>query len=104
MAAGKNKILSRMLERLFAGLANGPNLNCRPHSSRQRIDLTRLAKLQDQAPEQILEQLLAGERVRVAARAARPEPARQPDDKSSAAGKAHPSSPTETEKQAAAKE
>ena len=36
MAEANNKILTHMLERLFAGMLSGPNLNCRPHSSRQR--------------------------------------------------------------------
>jgi len=53
-----NKILKKLLERLFASLINGPSLNCRPHSSRQRIDLTQLAKLGDASPEQILRELL----------------------------------------------
>ena len=40
MASGTNRILTKMLERLFAALVNGPSLNCRPHSSRQRVDWT----------------------------------------------------------------
>src|SRR5580692_4096012 len=58
MPATEQRILKKMLDRLFASLVNGPSLNCRPHSSRQRIDLTQLAKLQDVAPEDILRQLL----------------------------------------------
>ena len=53
-----NKILQRMLERLFAALVNGPSLNARPHSSRQRIDLTQLAKLGDRSAEDVLRELL----------------------------------------------
>ena len=30
-----NKVLTKMLDRLFSALVNGPSLNCRPHSSRQ---------------------------------------------------------------------
>jgi hypothetical protein len=42
-----NRILERMLERLYGSLASGPVLSCRPHSSRQRIDLVQLGKLED---------------------------------------------------------
>ncbi|HLN28430.1 MAG TPA: AAA domain-containing protein [Gemmataceae bacterium] len=58
MGEANNKILARMLERLFAGLVNGPNLNCRPHSSRQRIDFTQLVKLCDLTPDEALRLLL----------------------------------------------
>src|SRR5689334_3186766 len=62
MAQQGSKILTKMLERLFASLLSGPALNCRPHSSRQRIDLTSLSKLKDIAPEQALKSLLSAER------------------------------------------
>ena len=52
----QNTILSKMLDRLFAGLANGPNLNCRPHSSRQRVDWSQFANLQDRQPADALRQ------------------------------------------------
>lgn len=55
----KNTILLKMLDRLFAGLASGPNLNCRPHSSRQRVDWMQLSKLQDLNPGEALCQLLS---------------------------------------------
>lgn len=55
----KNTILLKMLDRLFAGLASGPNLNCRPHSSRQRLDWMQLSKLQDLEPGEALCQLLS---------------------------------------------
>ena len=42
----RGAVFDAVLERLFAGLMGGPNLNCRPHSSRQRLDLTQLAKLE----------------------------------------------------------
>src|SRR5688572_17641067 len=58
MGEEQNRILSRMLERLFAGLVSGPNLNCRPYSSRQRIDLTQLQKLKSLSAEETLSQLL----------------------------------------------
>lgn len=52
------KVLASMLERLFASIAGGPGLNCRPHNSRQRLDWTRLAKLQDADPASLLRVLL----------------------------------------------
>jgi AAA domain/REase_MTES_1575/Protein of unknown function (DUF4011) len=57
-----NKILARMLDRLFAAIVTGPSLNCRPHASRQRIDLTQLVKLKDLAPATGLAQLLSESR------------------------------------------
>src|SRR5262245_15631990 len=61
-AATGNRILQKLLERLFAAMVSGPSLNCRPHSSRQRIDLVQLSKFQDCAPEQLLRELLGGNR------------------------------------------
>lgn len=40
-----NGILVKMLERLRAGLLDGPGLNCRPHNSRQRVDVKQFEKL-----------------------------------------------------------
>ncbi len=57
-----NKVLAKMLDRLLAGLMNGPGMNCRPHASRQRIDLTQLGRLNDISPEELLGQLLGPER------------------------------------------
>src|SRR5881392_2747886 len=51
-------ILSRMLDRLFAAMLNGPSMNCRPHASRQRLDLLQIAKLQDMPPGDVLLALL----------------------------------------------
>ena len=51
-----------MLDRLFAAMTSGPSLNCRPHSSRQRVDITQLGKLQDLSPEEVLRLLLGAER------------------------------------------
>jgi hypothetical protein len=59
MNAADNKILHRMLDRLFAAIISGPSLNCRPHSSRQRIDLTQLGKLGDREPATALRDLLS---------------------------------------------
>lgn len=53
-----NRLVQKMLDRLFAALVNGPSLNARPHSSRQRIDLVQLAKLGDRTPEDVLRELL----------------------------------------------
>lgn len=53
-----NAILSKMLERLYASLMRGPGLNCRPHHSRQRIDVTALAALRDLDPALVLPMLL----------------------------------------------
>src|SRR4249920_6067 len=57
-----NKVLAKMLDRLFAGLMNGPGMNCRPHASRQRVDLTQLSRLNDATPEEVLRQLLDEDR------------------------------------------
>ena len=35
MLQPNNPILSKMLERLFSAMLNGPSMNCRPHASRQ---------------------------------------------------------------------
>ncbi|HKP55899.1 MAG TPA: AAA domain-containing protein [Polyangiales bacterium] len=60
--AAASKILQRMLERLHAAMANGPLLQCRPYSSRQRIDLLQLGTLPGVPPAQMLALLLSGER------------------------------------------
>jgi hypothetical protein len=63
-----------MLDRLFAALVNGPNLNCRPHASRQRVDLVQLSKLHDVSPENVLRDLLGPDReARVVAKTAPPK-------------------------------
>src|SRR5437667_7805437 len=68
-----NRILLKMLDRLFASLANGPSLNARPHVSRQRVDWTQLARLGDASPEQALRALLSPDRkVRLKANVAQP--------------------------------
>lgn len=60
MAGDRNAILVKMLDRLFAGLTSGPNLNCRPHSSRQRVDWTQFSRLKDISPGDALQQLFTG--------------------------------------------
>src|SRR5947209_653377 len=68
-----NVILVKMLERLFASLVSGPALNCKPHSSRQRVDLSQLSRLLDMSPEEVLRQLLGdARRARLTRQAARP--------------------------------
>ncbi|MEO0586952.1 MAG: AAA domain-containing protein [Planctomycetota bacterium] len=49
-----NAVLAAMLDRLFASLMSGPSLNCRPHSSRQRIDVASLGRLESERPESLL--------------------------------------------------
>jgi len=57
-----NRILEKMLDRLYATLARGPSLNCRPHSSRQRVDLTSLKSMGDADPRGVLIELLSESR------------------------------------------
>src|SRR5688572_25764829 len=72
-AEGKNRILTKMLDRLFAALVNGPSLNCRPHSSRQRVDWTHLARLKDLSAEDALHAILGQEQeVKLTARVPMP--------------------------------
>ena len=69
MSAATNKVLVKMLDRLFAALVNGPSLNARPHNSRQRVDFAQLGRLGDISPDEALRRLLGEARqVRVAAR------------------------------------
>ncbi|MDB5355834.1 MAG: hypothetical protein JWN24_2287, partial [Phycisphaerales bacterium] len=69
-----NKILVKMLDRLFASMVNGPSLNCRPYASRQRLDVVQFSKLNDVAPEEVLRALLGPARKAVVkARVAMPK-------------------------------
>src|SRR5271154_911996 len=65
-----------MLDRLYAALSSGPNLNCRPHSSRQRIDFHGVAQLGDLPAEDLLVHLFLDGKVSITARGIRdlPEP------------------------------
>ncbi|MHC4995895.1 MAG: DUF4011 domain-containing protein, partial [Planctomycetota bacterium] len=64
----RNPILIKMLDRLHASLMRGPSLNCRPQSSRQRIDLNALTAFGDVDPGTILPSLLGdGKTCRIAA-------------------------------------
>ena len=58
---GGKKVLATMLERLFASIAGGPSLNCRPHNSRQRVDWSQLSKLGHVGPDAALAGLLGGD-------------------------------------------
>ncbi len=62
MTAQRSKFLERMLQRLYAALSSGPALNCRPHQSRQRVDLALVAHLDAGKPEAILATVLSEER------------------------------------------
>src|SRR5437762_138819 len=61
MTSTNNRIILKMLDRLFASLTSGPSLNARPHSSRQRVDLSQVSRLGDLAPEEVLRNLLGPE-------------------------------------------
>jgi len=74
MSAANNKVLVKMLDRLFAALVNGPSLNARPHASRQRVDFAQLGRMGDLSAEEALKRLLGEARqVRVAARVPQPK-------------------------------
>src|SRR2546423_15293566 len=69
----QNAILSKMLERLYASILSGPALNCRPHSSRQRVDLSQLTVLDGTSAKAILAALLSTEaQAKLIAREAEP--------------------------------
>ena len=68
-AAPSNEILQRLLERLYNSLVGGPSINCRPHTSRQRLDLTMFTRFADLAPAAILPTLLGtGKRAEIMAK------------------------------------
>ncbi len=83
------KFLSKMLDRLYASLLSGPGLNCRPHASRQRIDMSLLCRLQDLSPESILSQLL-GDQHHVKVSAKVPPPRREEPSGFAASGRRSP--------------
>lgn len=81
-----------MLDRLMAGLLNGPAMNCRPHRSRQRIDFTSLGLFQDVAPLDALKAILGqDESIKLVSRVPLPKSSRK-------AGPIDPNSPTTDEK------
>jgi hypothetical protein len=61
MIEANNPILSKMLERLFVSMMDGPSMNCKPNASRQRVDLLQLERLKDMTAGQILLALLGSE-------------------------------------------
>ena len=72
--AGRNRVLDKMLDRLFAALVNGPSLNARPHNSRQRVDFSHLSRLGDAPPDKALAKLLGAAReVKLSARVPMPK-------------------------------
>lgn len=62
MAEPGSKLVGVLLDRLYATLVNGPLMSCRPHSSRQRLDLFQLAKLKGPEPHEMLKALLGPSR------------------------------------------
>lgn len=58
MAEPGKKLLGVLLDRLYATLVNGPLMSCRPHSSRQRVDLFQLAKLRGPEPNEFIAALM----------------------------------------------
>lgn len=56
--ASRYPVLGKMLDRLHATLFSGPQLNCRPHRSRQRIDITTLTRFNGGSAERVLTELL----------------------------------------------
>src|SRR3954468_2853514 len=59
MAEPGKKLIGVLLDRLYATLVNGPLMSCRPHSSRQRVDLFQLAKLKGPEPREVIAALLS---------------------------------------------
>jgi len=62
MAEPGSKLVGVLLDRLYATLVNGPLMSCRPHSSRQRVDLFQLSKLKGPKPREMLTALLGPSR------------------------------------------
>jgi hypothetical protein len=74
-----NKLLERMQRRLYAAITSGPGLNCRPHASRQRVDLARLAPLDGLTPGAMVAALLGPGEVKLAPRLAAPAEPKEGD-------------------------
>lgn len=58
MEQRSGRFLSRMLERLYGAVTQGPAIDCRPQRSRQRLDLTDLSILGGGSGQLALERLL----------------------------------------------
>lgn len=59
MAGNENRILTTLLDRLYATLVHGPCLNCRVHNSRQRVDLFNITALQDISVKEVVPRIIA---------------------------------------------
>ncbi len=69
-----NAILAKMLDRLFASLVRGASLNCRPHASRQRVDLAAFEAFRDRPATDVLRELLGEpQRAKLVGRVPMPE-------------------------------
>ncbi|HYO55304.1 hypothetical protein [Archangium sp.] len=64
---------------MYASLASGPSINCRPHNSRQRVDLTLLSRLDGTPPHSILAGLL-GDKASVKRSARATSPSKDAED------------------------
>ena len=70
MSNNNQLVLERLVDRLYASMVQGPCLNCRPHLSRQRFDLTAIKAFKHLDPTQIIPQLLStGKSVEILAKA-----------------------------------
>jgi len=54
MDGSQNRILTTLLDRIYATLVHGPCLNCRVHRSRQRVDLFDLTALQHLSVKEVV--------------------------------------------------
>ena len=76
-----NPVLAKMLDRLFASMVNGPAMNCRPHASRQRVDLFQLGRFKDLSAGAALRALLGADgSVKVVARVPTPAKSAKVDE------------------------
>jgi hypothetical protein len=62
MDGPENKILTTLLDRIYATLVHGPCLNCRVHRSRQRVDLFDITALQHLSVKEIVPHIIADSR------------------------------------------
>ncbi len=82
----RGMILQTMLQRLYAGLVNGPSMNARPHRSRQRCDFMEFIAFRSAEPVHTLRTLLEKGKADIAAKVPRPpEDDKETDDALSAA-------------------
>lgn len=62
MDGSENKILTTLLDRIYATLVHGPCLNCRVHRSRQRVDLFDITALQHLSVKEVVPNIIADSR------------------------------------------